>query len=238
VKHLPLIMGTFMLVMGHTAAAEGPAKSRLDSCISYYKDGDYQKAVDSIMVLLTLISDRREEAEAYKYLGFSYVMLDKIDKAKEYFGVALEKFPRMTIDTLEVPPNIVAVFKLARFETGGKEPQEKAAPKPAPKPALASALTAIGTISAGVGGYFFYKAYQAHREYRNVNYAHTLYPDFDTPWNRMKRDLIIGSCAAGAAAVSLYFGLRLLFRKPAEPASSQKLGVTFEGNGIAVTAEF
>src|SRR5512136_753099 len=115
VKQVQFLIWTGMFIVGMFSAAGGAAKSRLDSCISYFKDGDYQKAVDSINLLLPLITDRRQEAEAYKYLGFSYIMLDKIDKAKEYFSVALEKFPGMTIDTLEVPPNIASIFKLAKF---------------------------------------------------------------------------------------------------------------------------
>jgi len=43
-----------------------PTKGRLDTCVSYYRDGDYQKTADSIKALLPLIADKREEAEAYK----------------------------------------------------------------------------------------------------------------------------------------------------------------------------
>lgn len=232
-KRFPFIICTGVFVIGISGAAGGAAKSRLDTCISYYKDGDYQKAVDSINLVLPLLTDRRQEAEAYKYLGFSYVMLDKIDKAKEYFSVALNKFPGITIDTLEVPPNVASIFKLAGFEARGVVAEKK---KPAAASAgrgrrtvLAGTLTGAGALCAGTGVYFFIKGRQAYREYNNtIN-------DFNPPWKRMTRDVIIGSCATGAAAGALYFGLRLLFRKE---ENFKNVGISAEGDRLAVTVGF
>jgi tetratricopeptide (TPR) repeat protein len=227
-KQLLLITGIFILAAGQYAAAGVPAKIRLDTCISYYKDGDYQKTADSIKALLPLIADKRLEAEAYKYLGFSYVMLDQTDKAKEFFSVALEKFPKMTIDTLEVPPNVSSVFKQVKLETrmGKKSPGIQG--KDTKRVVLASIMTGTGAVSAGAGGYFFIKGYRAYRDYKNaIN-------DFDPPWKRTRNNLIIGSCVTVFAAADLYFGLRLFFKK--QP--SQKVGMTVTVNSIAVAVDF
>ena len=230
-KQLLLITGILILAAGQYAAAGVSVKIRLDSCVSYYKDGDYQKAADSITALLPLIADKRLEAEAYKYLGFSYVMLDQTDKAKEFFSVALEKFPQMTIDTLEVPPNIAIVFKQAGIERQmetGEIVEKKVQERDRKRTIVATLCTVTGAIGTGTGGYFLYRGYRAHRDYANtIN-------DFDTPWNRMRNNLIVGSCVTVFAAADLYFGLRLFFKKP----SSQKIGMTAAGNGIAVSVDF
>ncbi|MGA2506681.1 MAG: tetratricopeptide repeat protein [Chitinispirillaceae bacterium] len=229
-------IGTFFIVAGH-AAAGVQTKDRLDTCVSYYRDGDYQKAADSIKALLPLIADKREEAEAYKYLGFSYVMLDRTDKAKEYFGVAIEKFPQMTIDTLEVPPNISNVFKQVRAETQAGAGERKVQGKKGGRVALASLMTATGAIGVGAGVFFFHKAYRAHRDYENtIN-------DFDPPWVRMRNNVILGSCVTALAAADLYFGLRLFLKKPATPATpaspaSQKIGMVVSGDRVALSIDF
>jgi tetratricopeptide (TPR) repeat protein len=219
------------IVAGH-AVAGVPTKGRLDTCVSYYRDGDYQKAADSIKALLPLIADKREEAEAYKYLGFSYVMLDQTDKAKDFFGVALEKFPQMTIDTLEVPPNISNVFKQVKLETQtGKKDQDTKGKNSKKKIMLASVMTATGAIGVGAGAFFFVKAYRAHRDYEStIN-------DFDSPWVRMRNSVIIGSCVTALAAADLYFGLHLFLKKPTS-LSSQKVGMTVTENGVAMAIDF
>ena len=227
-KRLLLITGIVILAVGQYAAAGVPAKIRLDTCISYYRDGDYQKTADSIKTLLPLIADKRLEAEAYKYLAFSYVMLDQTDRAKEYFSVALEKFPKMTIDTLEVPPNVSNVFKQVKLETQAGAGGHGVQGKKGGHVALASLMTATGAIGIGAGVLFFHRAYRAHRDYENtIN-------DFDPPWVRMRNSVIIGSCVTALAAADLYFGLRLFFNRP----SSQKVGMTVTGDRIAVAVDF
>jgi tetratricopeptide (TPR) repeat protein len=230
-KQLLLMAGIIILGAGQCAVAGVPVKIRLDACVSYYKDGDYQKAADSIKALLPLIADKRVEAEAYKYLGFSYVMLDQIDQAREFFRVVLEKFPQMTIDTLEVPPNVAIVFKQTRIERQmetGEIVEKKVQEQDRKRTVFATLCTVTGAIGAGAGGYFLYQGYRAHRDYENaIN-------DFNSPWNKMKKDLIIGGCVTVFAAAGLYSGLRLFFKKP----SSQKAGLTVNRDRIAVTIDF
>ena len=239
-KRTALFTGIIMLVFGQYVFADQATAARLDTCIAYYQDGDYQKAADSIKALLPLISDRLEEAEAYKYLGFSYVMLDLINKAKDFFRVALEKYPQMVIDTLEVPPNISIVFRQAKLETQmekGEILDKKVQEKNTKRVILASLLTATGTVSAGAGGYLFYKGFHAHTDYRNATDS----ADCDRYWKDMSKDFIIAGCATGVAAVTLYFGMRLFFKKSATQAPKKagtKAGLLFEGNRIVLAWEF
>jgi tetratricopeptide (TPR) repeat protein len=221
-----------MLVAGQRVIAGDVTKTRLDACVSYYQDGDYQKAVDSIKTLLPLISDRREEAEAYKYLGFSYVMLDLIDKAKEFFRVALEKFPQMVIDTLEVPPNITIVFKQAKLETQlekGEMFDKTVQDKNQKRIVLGALCTSTGVIGTGVGGYFLYRGFKARRDYKNAT------ADFDSYWNTMKRSFLIGGCATAVGGLDLTLGLYLLIKKPAQ---QKKVSMTTTGNGITLQWRF
>lgn len=236
-KTLLMMTGTLMFVFGQYVFAADATTARLDSCKAYYEDGDYQKAADSIKALLPLISDRRDEAEAYKYLGFSYVMLDLINKAKDFFRVALEKFPQMMIDTLEVPPNISIVFKQAKLETQmekGEILDKTIQGKKTKRTVFASLLTAAGTLSAGAGGYFLYKGFQAHSDYVNATDS----ADCDRYWKDMSKDFIIGGCATGVAAAALYFGIRMFVKKPAQQAASQKVGIRVNGNSFALTVLF
>jgi hypothetical protein len=242
VKKTALIAGIIMVVCGRYVFADQATTARLDSCISYYQDGDYQKAADSIKGLMPLISDRREEAEAYKYLGFSYVMLDLINKAKDFFRVALEKFPQMVIDTLEVPPNISIVFRQAKLESQvekGEFLDKNLQESKTKRTVFASLLTATGAISAGAGGYFLFKGLQANSDYKNEKNPNA---DFDGYIKTRNQGYIIAGCATGVAAATLYFGLRLFFKKAAgqkaASPSPKKLGLFFEGNSVALTVPF
>jgi hypothetical protein len=240
VKKTALIAGIIILLCGQYVFADKVTSSRLDTCISYYQDGEYQKAADSIKALLPLISDRREEAEAYKYLGFSYVMLDLINKAKDFFRVALDKFPQMVIDTLEVPPNISIVFKQAKLESQmekGDILDKSVQQKNTKRVVSASLLTGTGALCAGAGAYFLFQGFQAHRNYDTKDPN----ADFDHLYNVMNRDFIIAGGSAGVAAATLYFGLRLFFKKPAgqtPPSSPKKIGIFLDDNSVALTVLF
>jgi tetratricopeptide (TPR) repeat protein len=245
VKKIPLIAGIFVVVCGQYVFAGGTTSARLDSCIAYYEDGDYQKAADSIKALLPLISDRLQEAEAYKYLGFSYVMLDLINKAKDFFRVALEKFPQMVIDTLEVPPNISIVFKQAKLETQmekGEILDKKVQESTTKRTALASVLTSTGALCLGGGGYFVFRGYKAWKDYKNVTED---VPDYEEVMNKYWRDknkfLIIGGSASGAGLAALGCGIWMFVHKPAQKDKKEppkKVGINADGNGVFLTINF
>jgi hypothetical protein len=87
----------------------------LPGCITLYENGEYQAAADSLKMLLPKLS-AKDQADAYKYLAFSYVMLDMISKARENFAQMLTDYPNAQIDTVMVPPNITVVFNQVKTE--------------------------------------------------------------------------------------------------------------------------
>jgi tetratricopeptide (TPR) repeat protein len=231
-----LLFSFFILsLFVHLAAADDGVKSKLDTCISYYEDGDYQKAVDSIKALLPMISDKRDEAEAYKYIGFSYVMLDMINKAKDFFKVALEKFPQMVIDTLEVPPNITIVFKQTKIETQMEKGELVAKEKPSNRPIIATIFGATGVVSGIVGGYFLYTGYKSLQNYNNLSSGADP-GQYNLYWDRQRNDFIVGGVVAGVACASITTAVYLFVKKPA--AKKHRLGFDFKNNSFAVLWKF
>ena len=209
---LVIILGMFGMLN-----ADESTIIKLDSCIVYYQDGEYQKAVDSLKALLPLISNCQEEIEAYKYLGFSYVMLDMISKAKDFFRVALEKFPAMAIDTLEVPPNITIVFrqtqleaKMAKGDILDKDLQRRNEKRVI----TATVIAATGAVASGVGGYLCYRGYRSREHYYNVNADD---PDrqeqLDYWGEKFQRELLIGGAAAGIGVMELGLATWLFLKK-------------------------
>jgi len=134
-------------------AQETHTQNGLDLCVFFYENGNYNKAVDSLKSLLPHLPEK-EKPEAYKYLAFSYVMLDMVNSAKKHFDTLLTNLPDMNIDTVSIPPNITVVFKQAKLEQELK--LEKAKKKRGP-----TALWIAGGVSAAAllagGTYFFLK---------------------------------------------------------------------------------
>ena len=201
------------------AAADSFERIKLDTCISYYQDGEYQKAVDSLKALLPLIATPREEAEAYKYLGFSYVMLDMINKAKEFFKVALDKFPQMIIDTLEVPPNITIVFKQTKIEKQmekGELLSKDNLVRSQRRTVFATILTAVGLASGAVGGYYLGLANTSYRHYKNISppvYAPSVQDSLNYYYGKSQKELLIGGLTGGFGCVNLSAAMYLFFTK-------------------------
>jgi len=222
----------FLFISFQLSAADDSTKARLDSCISYYQDGEYQKAVDSIKALIPLISDNQDEAEAYKYIGFSYCMLDMINKAKDFFKVALEKFPQMVIDTLEVPPNITIVFKQTKLETQMEKGELVEKEKPSNRPLIAALLGATGVVSGGIGGYFLYSGFKAWQSYNNLGSGAT--PDqFDLYAKRKRDDFIIGGAVGGFACADIVAAILVMVKKTSAKKSHATLH--FNGNKVSLT---
>jgi hypothetical protein len=198
------------------AAAEGPGHSGLESCISDYKDGDYQKAADSLAMLLPLLSDPQDQVEAYKYLGFSYGMLNRIEKSKTIFKTVLEKFPGMDIDTLEVPPNIAIIFKQAKLERKIETIDTLNSAKPRivvqKRNVVAPVLLLTGAIlSAGAAGNLFYYGNQQYQKYKSIDN-----PDqnsLDRYYSGYLTGYIAGAACAGVTAVMFPVSLYLFMKK-------------------------
>lgn len=221
-----------LFVLFQISSADESVKAKLDSCITYYQDGEYQKAVDSIKAIIPLISDKRDEAEAYKYIGFSYCMLDMISKAKDFFRVALEKFPQLMIDTLEVPPNITIVFKQTKLEAQMEKGELIEKDKQDNSPVIATIFGAAGVVSGAVGGYFLYSGFKAHQAYTHLGPAST--PDqFDLYDNRQRNDFIIGGATLGVACANALAAIYFVVKKP----SAKKPLTSFDlhGNKVVFT---
>jgi tetratricopeptide (TPR) repeat protein len=204
-----------LLCIINAGAADESTKIKLDSCVGYFQDGEYQRAVDSLKVLLPMIADEQEEAEAYKYLGFSYVMLDMINKAKDFFRVALEKFPTMVIDTLEVPPGIAIVFKQTQLEAkmaNGEIVEKDLQRRNEKRVIVAAALTVTGTFAAGGGGYFLYRGYRSYRDYKE--YPESDQPAFDSLAKKYATEYWIGGTATGFGIINLGIATWLFVKKP------------------------
>jgi tetratricopeptide (TPR) repeat protein len=153
---------------------ENHGRERLNSCISLYKDGDYQKAADSLQVLVPLLAKPEDQMEAYKYLGFSYGMLNWIDKSKAAFKTVLKKYSAMDIDTLEVPPNIAIIFKQAKLERRLETIDTTKTVKTylivqRKNIVLPTVLLSVAIISAGAGGNLLYYGNQQYQTYKSVN---------------------------------------------------------------------
>jgi tetratricopeptide (TPR) repeat protein len=194
-------------------AVDEQVKANLDSCISYYQDGEYQKAVDSIKALLPLISDRRDEAEAYKYIGFSYVMLDMIGKAKDFFKVALEKFPQLEIDTLDVPPNITIVFKQTKLETQMEKGEIVEKGKQGNGPVIATLFGATAVVSGAVGGFFLYQGLISRRNYHRLG-TNSPPDQFPLYWNNYVRQTLAGGTLLGFAGACAASAIAIVHKRP------------------------
>lgn len=211
----PAFILAMLLGIINAGIAEESTKIKLDSCIGFFEDGEYQRAVDSLKVLLPMIANRREEAEAYKYLGFSYVMLDMINKAKDFFRVALEKFPQIVIDTLEVPPNITIVFKQTELEAKmakGEIVDQDLQRRNEKRIIVASVLTATGTITGFVGGYYLCRGYKTYRQYKNIPEADQVLRD--SLAGKYSKEYWIGGTAMGFGIINLGIATWLFSKKP------------------------
>jgi tetratricopeptide (TPR) repeat protein len=198
------------------AAAQRPGHAQLESCISDYRDGNYQKTADSLAAILPLLSDPGDQIEAYKYLGFSYGMLNRIEKSKTIFKTVLEKFPAMDIDTLEVPPNIAIIFKQAKLERKIETIDTLNSAKPRivvqKRNVVAPVLLLTGAIlSAGAGGNLFYYGNQQYQKYKSLDN-----PDqnaLDRYYSDYRNSYIAGAACAGVSAVLLPVSLYLFMKK-------------------------
>jgi hypothetical protein len=199
------------------AAVENPGRTQLKSCISAYKDGDFQKAADNLQALLPSLSHPKDQMEAYKYLGLSYGMLNQIDKSKEVFKTFLNKYPDMDIDTLEVPPNIAIIFKQAKLEnkiekidTTRKGNTQIIVQKKnivAPVIVLSAAIA-----SAGVGGNLFLYGNQQYQKYKSVTNADEV-SLMDRYYNNSLYSYIGGAACLAATAVLLPVSIHLFMKK-------------------------
>jgi tetratricopeptide (TPR) repeat protein len=199
------------------AGIQNDSTEGVGSCVSIFKNGDYEKAIDCLTLLILYTHNGNDSIAIFKYLGFSYGMLGRIDRAKENFSSALNKQPDLQIDTLECPPNISIIFnqvklerKIARIDTAVTLAKKvEVAPKKNP---LAPILLLTGAVvSAGAGGYYYYSGNTLHDTYRALDT-----PDqklLDASYNNFKNAYIKSAVCFGVSAVLLPVATYLFLRK-------------------------
>jgi hypothetical protein len=217
-------------------AQDAASHERLEWAITHFKDGDYRKAADSLAVLLPVLSGT-DLQEGYKYYGFSLAMINRVDQAKAAFATALEKFPEMDIDTLEVQPTIAIVFKQAKLEKTLATMDTVIKKKPTvivqkKNIALPVTLLVWGIVSAGVSATLFYFGYQDLQKYNAITSPGA---NFDQYYNRYRTFYIGGGISAGIAAALIPVSIVMLAKK--EPAP-HKVSFWVYPNGAGIACLF
>jgi len=207
---------------------------RFAAFVSYYEDGDYRKASDSLLSILPLLSGSKDEIVAYRYIGFSYAMLNWVDKAKQTFKSALTKYPGMDIDTLEVPPNISIVFRQAKLERTLETLDTAAVHRPvvvvAARNIVAPTLLLSVSILSAVGSAgLFYTGNQQYLKYKSVNTPDQ--SELDKYYSNSQNAFIGGVVCAVITAVALPVSIYLYNKKV--PASRLKAAVVHGVPSIA-----
>jgi hypothetical protein len=229
----------FFAVLFAMVAQVAPAQDtffhgRVAAFVSYYQDGDYRKASDSLLSILPLLAGSKDEIVAYRYIGFSYAMLNWVDKAKLTFKSALTKYPGMDIDTLEVPPNISIVFKQAKLERKLETLDTAAVHRPvvvvAARNIVAPTLLLSVSILSAVGSAgLFYTGNQQYLKYKSVNTPSQ--SELDKYYSNSQYAVIGGVACAAVTGVLLPVSIYLYNKKV--PASRLKAAVVNGAPGIA-----
>ena len=190
-------------------------QTKLESCIVNYENGEYQKTADSLERLAPALSSPEHQMEAYKYLAYSYGMLNRIEKSKTIFKLVLKKYPNMNIDTMEAPPNIAIIFKQVKLENK-IETMNSSHPKAIivvqkKNVVLPVVVLSCSIMFAGASADLFYYGNQQHQKYNSVNT-----PDqglLDVYYSKYRNATIAGAVSAGAAVVLLPVSLYLFTKK-------------------------
>jgi TolA-binding protein len=61
--------------------------------ISYYLEGDYQKAIEALLRLITDFPESPVVAEAYYHIGLSYTKLNDMNRAREAYKFLIDTYP-------------------------------------------------------------------------------------------------------------------------------------------------
>lgn len=196
-------------------AQNRPGQTKLESCIVNYEYGEYQKTADSLERLAPALSSPKEQMEAYKYLAYSYGMLNRIEKSKTVFKLVLKKYPNMNIDTLEAPPNIAIIFKQVKLENK-IETINSSHPKAIvvvqkKNVVLPVIVLSCSILFAGASADLFYYGNQQHQKYVSIKT-----PDqglLDGYYSKYRNATIAGAVSAGVAAVLLPVSFYLFTKK-------------------------
>ena len=202
-------------VPAQNGSGQSNLESRLTSCIANYENGEYQKVADSLERLATALVDSEQQIKAYKYLAYSYAMLNRIEKSKAIFEVALKKHPAMNIDTLEAPPNIAIIFKQVKLEKK-IETINLSHPKTIvvlqkKNVVVPTILFSCSILCIGAAVDLLYYGNQQHQQYKSITT-----PDqdlLDGYYSRYRNATIAGAVSLGVSAVLLPVSIYLFTKK-------------------------
>jgi tetratricopeptide (TPR) repeat protein len=192
-----------------------------EACISLYKNGEYEKAIDCLTLMQSHTLDANSSISLFQYLGFAYGMLGRIDQAKKSFNTALNKAPDMQIDTLECPPNISIIFNQVKLERkiakiisaprAAAPPVKRVEVTQKKSPFVPVLLLAGAVVSAGAGGYYYYSGNTYRDKYHAVDVADQSL--MDQYYGKYKNAYIKSAVFLGLSAIMLPVATYLFLQK-------------------------
>ena len=207
-------------------------RSKLDLCIYLYENGKYAEALDSLKSLIPNVTDKRALAECYKYLGFTSVMLDMINSAKDNFNKMLAEYPDMEIDTIQVPPNITIVFKQVVTEKELEQKKKRETELTRKSSLVITGTTGVlGLTAAALGVVFYVKESRAYDRYRSARDPEQI-RDYRTD---SENSLLLSRIFFGTSAAALLFTGYRLFTLPQKGAS---VSLRFEPGRVLLCRNF
>lgn len=224
---------TFLLITGalligsHADELDSISDPSLKNCISNYRYGYYSRAVECINATMQDLTTFRDSLESYKMLALSYGMLNQIDKAKEYFNIALDKDPAMEIDTLAFPPNIALIYNQVKLEkkiTRAQLDTVSQAPVIHKRNiALPTILLSSVILSTGGAVYLGYNGYLAHKDYSKLRGDQK---KMDKKWDEFTYSAAGGAACAVVSGVATWLFFRVIKRNDAVSLSGWENGVS------------
>mgnify|MGYP001206638872 CR=1 FL=1 len=101
----------------------------------YYENAEFDKVIEELGSAMKIVKKSNQQGmiEAYKYLAFSHVAFEEIDKAEYFFGEILKLVPDYELDKDTTSPKILTVFEKVRtqFLLAQKEKETKKEEPPA-----------------------------------------------------------------------------------------------------------
>ena len=127
------LVTAWALVMAPVAswAKKGGGKDKeLKKAIAAYNDLEYEKAVKLLNTALKKKLDRKGQLEAYRYLGLSYLALNKKDDARAAFRKILEVDASYNLPSIDSPVAIQLFEEEKKALAGGGKPDKPVEPPP------------------------------------------------------------------------------------------------------------
>jgi hypothetical protein len=229
-----LLVVESLFISSHAEELNSIPSESLKLCISDYRDGYYGRTVECIDQVLPSLTTFRDSVESYKMLALSYGMINQIENAKKYFGIALQKDSTMDIDTLAFPPNIALIYNQVKLEKKMSRIDVTSSPQPVlihkkekNGPATALLLSSV-VLSTGGAVYLYYNGYLARDKYSSLGNDQKM---LDKTWKEYTYSIAGGVGCTVISGVTTWLFFRVINRNAA-------LSVSGNENGVAVVYKF